>query len=42
VDTAPSVGIREDAAAYLKVSALNALARPKFDLSDSELPTDLQ
>jgi len=42
VDTTPSIRIREDAAAYLKVSALNSLARPKFDLSGSELPTDLQ
>jgi len=42
VDSTPSVRIREEIEQFERVSALNALARPKFDLSTSDLPTDMQ
>ena len=42
VDATPSVRIREEFELFEKVNARNALARPKIDLSDAELPSDMQ
>jgi glucose-6-phosphate 1-epimerase len=41
-DTAPSIDIRRNLATLDKLNALNGHNRPKFDLSDADLPTDLQ
>lgn len=42
VDTTPSVRIREQFEILEKVNLRNALSRPKIDLSDAELPSDMQ
>ena len=42
VDSTPSIGIREDFELFEKVNARNMFARPKIDLSNAELPDDMQ
>ena len=42
VDATPSVGIREDFELLEKINTRNMLSRRKIDLSDAELPSDLQ
>lgn len=42
VDKTPSLAIRDEVAMLEKVNARAALTRPKLDLSDTDLPADLQ
>ena len=42
VDKTPSLAIRDEIAMLEKVNARAALTRPKLDLSDTDLPVDLQ